>query len=158
METEGTLSPETFEEAREVFEAVGPTAQQVVREAAKGMAFDREEYRERVTSDVIERARNVIFAERLLVTIGSRTEFETWRESHPAYDVERQGSDDVERIVWHPAPFAETVVAATFQNEPDAAVGTVRRQAFGQLYQPRFEDGSEPGDDSGAHSAGAGDE
>jgi hypothetical protein len=49
------------------------------------------------------------------------------------------GSGDVDRVVWHAAPFAGEVVAATFQNERDAAVGTLRRQAFTRGYRPRFE-------------------
>jgi len=139
MESKGTLSPASEAEARAAFEAVGPTAQRAVREAAKAMEFDREEYRERVTSDVVERTRNVLFADRLAVTVGSRAEFESWLDDHPDYEVETIGSDEVDRVAWHAAPFAETVLAATFQNEPEAAVETLRRQAFGRLYRPRFE-------------------
>ncbi|WP_144905283.1 DUF5809 family protein [Halobellus captivus] len=143
MESEGTLSPESVAEARAAFEAAGPTAREVVRETAKAMEFDREEYRERVTSDVVERARNVLFADRLAVSIGTVDEFETWLDEHPAYDVVRLGSDEVARVVWHAAPFAETVVAATYQHEREAAVGTLRRQAFGRIYRPRFEDATD---------------
>jgi hypothetical protein len=140
METEGTLSPESIAEATEAFEDAGPTAQQVVREAAKAMEFDREEYRERVTGEVVERARNVLFADRLAVTVGTREEFDEWVDAHVDYEVIELGSEDVDRVVWHAAPFAETVVAATYQNEREAAVGTLRRQAFARLYRPRFED------------------
>ncbi|WP_336024406.1 DUF5809 family protein [Halobellus salinisoli] len=139
METEGTLSPETLEEAEAAFEAVGPTAQEVVRETAKAMEFDREEYHERVTSEVVQRARNVLFADRLAVSVGTVEEFEAWVDDHPEYNVERKGSDEVDRAVWHVAPFVEAVVVATYQNERDAAVGTLRRQAFGEIYRPRFE-------------------
>jgi len=139
METEGTLSPESIAEATEAFEDAGPTAQQVVREAAKAMEFDREEYRERVTGEVVERARNVLFAERLAVTVGTREEFDDWTDAHADYEVIELGSEDVDRVVWHAAPFAETVVAATYQNEREAAVGTLRRQAFARVYRPRFE-------------------
>ena len=151
METEGTLSPESVAAATAAFEAAGPTAQQVVREAAKAMEFDREEYRERVTSEVVERARNVIFADRLAVSVGTREEFDGWVDSHPDYDVIELGSEDVDRVVWHAAPFAETVVAATYQNEREAAVGTLRRQAFARVYRPRFEDG----DDADPTAAGS---
>jgi hypothetical protein len=34
-----------------------------------------------------------------------------------------------------------TVVAATYQNEREAAVGTLRRQAFARIYRPRFDEG-----------------
>jgi hypothetical protein len=139
METEGSLSPESAADARAAFDAVGPTAKQVVREAAKAMEFDREEYRDRVTPAVVERARNVLFADRLAVTVGTRAEFDAWVDDHPDHEVTLFGSEDVDRVVWHAAPFAGEVVAATFQNERDAAVGTLRRQAFTRVYRPRFE-------------------
>ena len=141
MDTEGNLSPESVGDARAAFDAAGPTAKQVVREAAKAMEFDREEYRDRVTAPVVERARNVLFADRLAVTVGTRAEFDAWVDDHPDSEVTLFGSDDVDRVVWHAAPFAGEVVAATFQNERDAAVGTLRRQAFSRIYRPRFEDG-----------------
>ncbi|ADQ66145.1 hypothetical protein C499_09864 [Halogeometricum borinquense DSM 11551] len=141
MEILGTLAPESEREAREAFEASGPTAQQIVRETARAMSFDREEYQERVTGEVVETARNVLFAERLAVHVGAHEEFDAWTDDHPAYEVTQLGSPNVERVVWHAAPFADVAVAATFQNERDAAVGTLRRQAFSRIYRPRFEDG-----------------
>jgi len=134
MRTEGTLAPESLAEAREQYEAVGSTAQTVVREVAKAMSFDREEYDERVTADVVETARQAIFAERLAVHVDDAEGFEAWRETSP-HDVHVAGSDDVDRVAWHAAPFAETAVAATFQNEPAAAVATTRRMAFNRLYR-----------------------
>ncbi|QSG05834.1 DUF5809 family protein [Halapricum desulfuricans] len=135
MEQEGRFAPETLEAARERYEALGSTAQVVVREVAKAMELDRETYRERVTSDVIETAREVLFAESLAVTVGTREEFDAWRVDHPDYEVCEIGSENVRRVAWHAAPFAETVVAATFQDEREAAVGTLRRQAFGDVYR-----------------------
>ena len=150
METEGSLSPESVDDARAAFDAAGPTAKQMIREAAKAMEFDRDEYRERVTSGVVERARSVLFADRLAVTVGTRAEFDAWVDTHPDYEVTRFGSPDVDRVVWHAAPFADEVVAATFQNERDAAVGTLRRQAFSRIYRPRFgEDADTPGHGDG---------
>ena len=70
MHTEGIHAPETEAEARELYEAAGPTAQTVVREVAKAMEFDREEYSERVTGDVVETARDAVFASLLAVTVG----------------------------------------------------------------------------------------
>ena len=155
MDTEGSLSPESADDARAAFDAVGPTAKQVVREAAKAMEFDREEYRDRVTPAVIERARNVLFADRLAVTVGTRAEFDAWVDDHPDFEVTLFGSPDVDRAVWHAAPFAGEVVAATFQNERDAAVGTLRRQAFSRLYRPRFEEAAdEPNRGDGAADDG----
>jgi hypothetical protein len=139
MESQGTLAPETHEEAREAFEAVGPVAQTVVRETARAMAFDPEEYRERVTSDVVSTARDVLFASRLRVHAGTRAEFDTWCDDHEEYEVVEVGSPNVERVVWHAAPFVRTVVAATYQNERDAAVEILRRQALGRIYRVELE-------------------
>ncbi|WP_396611555.1 DUF5809 family protein [Haloferax sp. S1W] len=135
METHGSISPESLAEAEREFERVGPTAQVVVRETAKAMDFDREEYRERVTGDVVETVRNALFAESLAVHVGSRTEFDDWCADHAAYEVVELGNPDVERVAWHAVPFAEQVVATTFQNERDAAVSTLRRNAFGRIYR-----------------------
>lgn len=137
MDVEGSLSPESEAEARAVYESVGPTAQLVVKEVAKAMAFDREEYRERVTPGVVETARDVLFAAELEVRVGSREEFEAFRDGFDGEVIER-GSEHVERVAWHVAPFAETVVAATFSEEREAAVGTLRRQAYGELYAELF--------------------
>jgi hypothetical protein len=135
MRTEGTLAPDTHEEAREAFEAAGPVAQRVVRETARAMAFDPEEYRERVTGAVVSTARDVLFSSRLRVHSGTRAEFDEWCADHDAYEVVEVGSPNVERVVWHPAPFVEQVVAASYQDERDAAVEILRRQALGRVYR-----------------------
>ncbi|MEF8907016.1 MAG: DUF5809 family protein [Haloarculaceae archaeon] len=134
METEGLFAPETAAEARERYESLGPTAQTAVKQVAKAMAFDPEEYDERVTGEVVETAREVLFASMLEVRVGDREEFETWRADHEAWEVVEFGSEHVDRVVWHAAPFAGTVVAATFHEERRAAVETLRRQAFGRVY------------------------
>ena len=133
METEGQFSPTTVAAARERYESLGPTAQVVVKEVAKAMDLSADEYRERVTGEVVETARDVIFAESLAVTVGSRAEFEDWR-ADADHTVEVVGADTVDNVVWHAPDFAETAVAATYQSEREAAVGTLRRQAFGRLY------------------------
>ena len=138
METRGRFEPATAAEARERYEAAGPLAQTVVREVAKGMGVDREEYEERVTPDVVARARDAIFASSLAVTVGTRAEFDDWAEGYDG-DVTVLGSEHVEHVAWHAAPTGEAV-AATFQDEPDAAVDTLRRQAFGRCYRPLLED------------------
>jgi hypothetical protein len=137
MDVEGDLSPATEDEAREVYESVGPTAQLVVKEVAKAMEFDREEYRERVTGGVVETARDVLFASRLEVRVGTREAFDDWKAGFDG-DVIERGSEHVEGVAWHVAPFCDRAVAVTFQNERDAAVGTLRRQAYGELYKDRF--------------------
>lgn len=136
MHTRGVFVPETEAEARERYERLGPVAQTVVRETAKGMAFDREEYDERVTPEVVARVRDALFASLLEVTVGSREEFDDWAESHDG-DVSVVGSGNVDNVAWHAPPFAEAV-AATFQEEEDAAVETLRRQAFGRIYRERL--------------------
>jgi len=134
METEGQFSPATVDEARDRYEALGSTAQVVVKEVAKAMGLDAEAYRERVTSEVVETARDVLFAESLTVTVGSREEFEEWcADTDRAVEV--IGADNVERVAWHAPDFADEAVAATFQSEREAAVGTLRRQAFGRIYR-----------------------
>jgi len=133
METEGQFSPTTVDAARDRYEALGSTAQVVVKEVAKAMGLDAAEYRDRVTGEVVETARDVLFAESLAVTVGSREEFEDWR-ADTDHAVEIIGSDNVDRVVWHAPAFADEAVAATYQSERDAAVGTLRRQAFGRLY------------------------
>lgn len=135
MHVEGRLAPTTAEEVREEYEALAPVARTVVRETAKAMAFDRAEYDERVTADVIETALDALFASLLEVHVGSRDEFEAFSEERTALDAAVEGSDAVDRVAWHAAPAAGLLVAATFQSERDAAVGTLRRQAFGKAYR-----------------------
>ncbi|EMA19673.1 MULTISPECIES: DUF5809 family protein [Haloarcula] len=134
MDTEGQFAPASAAEARERYDAFGPTAQVVVKEVAKAMGLDPETYEERVTSEVVETARDVLFAESLAVQVGSMTEFEEWREDTDC-EVSLVGAENVDNVVWHAAPFAEQAVAATFQDERRAAVGTLRRQAFGRIYR-----------------------
>ncbi|MFC6719471.1 DUF5809 family protein [Natrialbaceae archaeon GCM10025810] len=138
MHTEGTFSFDSVAEARERYEAVGPAAQTVVREVARAMEFDREEYDERVSSDVVATARDALFASLLEVSVGSREAYEAWAEEFDG-EVTEVGSPNVDNVVWHAGP-ANEAVAATYQNEADAAVATLRRQAFGRLYRPLFED------------------
>ena len=139
MHTEGVYEPESVEAAGEAYDTVGPVAQIVVKETTKAMEFTNEEYDERVTSDVIETARDALFASLLKVYHGSREEFEDWCEERQ-YSVDLAGSDDVESVVWHPVAVDETVVAASYQNEPGAAAATVRRRAFGRHYRPAVAD------------------
>ena len=133
METAGLFAPESEAEAREYFQLLRPAAGEVVRAVAKGMEFDTAEYSERVTGETVETAREAMYASLLEVYVGDRETYEQWCREHECDPIE-MGPPNVDRVVWHAAPFAETVVAATFQNEPDAAIATLRRQAFGRLY------------------------
>lgn len=135
MDTEGLLAPETPEAAHEQYADLAGTAATVVKEAAKGMEFDRAEFDERLTPDVYATAHDALFASLLTVHVGTREEFEEWCDEHPDHERHVEGSDSVDYVVWHAVPFAEAVVAATYQYERDAAVGTLRRIAFGRFYR-----------------------
>ncbi len=134
MDTEGLFAPETAAAARTRYEALGPAAQTVVKETTRAMAFDPEEYDERVTGEVIETARDALFASLLEVQVGTREEFLSWR-SEADCDVTEVGNENVDNVVWHVAPFADEAVAATFHEKRRAAVDTLRRQAFGRIYR-----------------------
>lgn len=137
IEVRGRYEPESWAAAENRYGDLGPTAQSVVRETTRAMGFERSEYEERVTADVIETARQTLFAETLAVRVADSGAFEAWREEYPG-EVRIAGSDTVDRVAWHVLPAAEAAVAATFQNEPDAAVGTVRRMAFNRRYRDRL--------------------
>jgi hypothetical protein len=134
MESEGLFAPETAQEAQDHFELLAPAASEVVRSVAKAMAFDTEEYDERVTGEIIETAREAMYASLLEVHIGDRETYEQWCNDHECEPIE-MGHPDVDQVVWHAAPFENTAIAATFENERDAAIATLRRQAFGRLYK-----------------------
>lgn len=136
METHGFLAPDTADAARERYDALGPTAQTVVKETAKAMAFDAEEYDRRVTGEVVETARDALFASLLEVHTGTREEYDEWLADRDREVIER-GSENVSRVAWHDA-FGETVVAATYENEERAAVETLRRQAYGRVYRDLY--------------------
>jgi len=146
METAGTFLPETAREARERYERLGPAAQTAVKAAAKAMEFDAEEYDRRVTGEVVETAREALFASMLAVRVGTREEYEDWRAEYD-HEVSEVGSEHVDNVVWHAPPFAGEAVAATFQDERRAAVETLRRQAFGRVYRDVVgpAEGDEPG-------------
>jgi hypothetical protein len=137
MHTRGSFAPETGDTARERYDSLGSTAQIVVKEVAKAMAFDEVEYDRRVTPAVIETARDALFAAELVVHVGTREEYEDWLADRD-YEAVEVGSENVSRVAWHAAPFAGQVAAATFANEEDAAVETLRRQAFGRIYRDRL--------------------
>ena len=138
METQGTLVPGTDQELRDAHGGFRRTAKTVVRETAKAMGFDGDEYGERVTDDVVETAQDALFASSLAVHVGDRDAYESWRADHPEYEATEVGHPEVDNVAWHPAPVADAVVAATYQNEPEAAVDALRRQAFGRFYRDRL--------------------
>jgi len=133
METEGLFEPETRERVQERYSGLAPAADEMVRAATRAMAFDTEEYDERVTDEVRAAAQQALFASLLAVRVGTRAEYERWRESHEG-ELFEIGSDDATNVVWHDPPWTGDAVAATFRNERGAAVATLRKQAFGHLY------------------------
>lgn len=132
MHTEGVFAPPTATEARERYAAVEPAARTVVREVLAEAVPDRDAFQDLLTEELITRGRNALFASLLRVTVGERGEYEAWRADFDG-TVTEVGSEHVSRVVWH--AFDGRAVAATFEDEPDAAVATLRRQAFGRLYQ-----------------------
>jgi len=149
MHAEGQLAPESTAEARQQYAELAGAARTVTRETAKAMGFDREEYAERVTDEVRSTARNALFASLLRVRVGDREAFEAWRAGFDG-DVRVMGSDDVPNVAWHVIPFGAdgppdraagdedvtpVAVAATFQDEPEAAKATLRRTVFGRIYR-----------------------
>ncbi len=145
METRGAFAPTTREEALDCYETAGPVARVVVRETAKAMKFDADEYADRVTPAVVETARDATFAELLCVHVADRGTFDEWLETSEfaAKDVIELGSEHVDRVAWHPVPFADAVVATTFQEGTDAAVSTLRRNAFGRVYRDVLDGGDQ---------------
>ncbi|MES3162169.1 MAG: DUF5809 family protein [Halorubrum sp.] len=140
MRTRGAFAPTTRAEALERYEDAGPAAKTAVRETAKAMEFDADEYDERVRPEVVETARDAIFAELLVVHVGTRAAFDDWLSTaeYDEEDVTQLGADTVDNVAWHPIPFVETVLATTFQDGEDAAVSTLRRNAFGRVYREEF--------------------
>lgn len=134
MEREGFLAPETETEARTAYGDLVDAARTVTREVGKAMGFDHEEFDERLTEEVVLTAHDALFASLLTVRIGSREEFEQWRADADC-EVVVLGSEQVGGVAWHVAPFADLAVAATFEQNREATVGTLRRQAFGRLYR-----------------------
>lgn len=135
MDTAGFVSPDTPDDAREIYEELGPVAQVQVKEITRAMSFDPDEYDRRVTEEVIATARDALFASLLRVHVADREAYLEWRSSFDG-EVFEAGSEHVDNAVWH--VFDDEAVAATFQSEREAAVATLRRQAFGRLYRDLF--------------------
>jgi hypothetical protein len=133
METTGRLAPEDPDDARAAYEELATPASVVTREVAR--ALDVEAPRERVTAETVATARDAIFASTLAVSVGTREEFEAWREDFDG-EVHETGNENVDNVAWH--VFDGTTVAATFHEERDAAVATLRRQAFNRCYRELF--------------------
>lgn len=133
METEGLFAPATVAAARHRYRAAGTAAETVVRELARSTAAaDAEAHGEK--ADRRRTAQEAIFASLLEVQVGTREEFDEALADRDR-EVEILGSEHVTGVAWHDAQAADRVLAATFESEPDAAVATLRRQAFARLYR-----------------------
>lgn len=136
METEGLLAPDSAAEAGEQYAAVAPAADAAAREVAKALDLGADDFREQVDEDVVLTAHEAIFASLLVVHVGTHTAFEDWLADRPGDPtVTTLGSDAVSGVVWHDAPVADQVLAATYADEPAAAAHTLRRQAFARIYR-----------------------
>jgi hypothetical protein len=141
METEGVFAPETATAARDRFQSFESAANTALRTLGRELGMGTDEYENRMTVDVRLATQEAMFASLLEVHVGTHSEYETWLDDHEVEAVE-VGSDAVDNVVWHAPPFADSVVAATFQDEREAAVGTLRTQAFGRLYREIIDDSS----------------
>ncbi|MFW5956277.1 MAG: DUF5809 family protein [Halorhabdus sp.] len=139
MHTQGVFEPETVEAARERYAALQSAADVVVREVARAMDFDGDAYDRYVSDEVFETAHDAMFASLLSVTVGTDEEFEAFSADRDA-EVVLTGSENVDNAAWHAPPFADRIVATTFQDAEDAAVATLRRQAFGRVYRGVLKD------------------
>lgn len=138
METVGQFEPETRQAVCETYESLETAAREAVRASTREMGFDTSEYETRVTEDAITAAQNALFASLLIAHVGTREEYENEVED----DIERieLGSENVSNVAWHDVPFAETVLATTFEVDPDPAVGMLRQHTFGQVYRAVLEE------------------
>ncbi|WP_436935688.1 DUF5809 family protein [Halovenus marina] len=134
MDTEGVFAPETAAAAHERFQSFESAANTALRTLGRELGMGTDEYTERMTEDVRLATQEAMFASLLEVHVGTRSEYEMWLDDHEFEAVE-VGTESVDNVVWHAPPFAERAIAATFQSEREAAVGTLRTQAFGRLYR-----------------------
>jgi len=123
METRGTFAPETRADALEYYEEVGPVAQVVVREATKAMSFGAD-VRRAGHAEVIRTARDATFARCSWSTSTSEGgEFDEWAapKANSTRTMSSGSGPTTSTTSCGPIPFADTVIAATYQEEPDAA-------------------------------------
>lgn len=135
MDTRGYESPRTESAASAHYEDLARAAQTITKEVADAGTDSSEAYQEFIDQSVIETAQQALFASLLEVHVGSQTEYDAWLADHDSFDATLAGTETVPRRAWHPVWPTEQVVAVSFQDRPDAAVATVRRQAFGQHYR-----------------------
>lgn len=131
MHTVGVIAPETPEEVRDIYQELSTPSEVVVKEVARAISLDPEEYDQRVSEEVIKTARDAMFASLLTVSVGTKSEYEDWKAGFDG-DVREIGNENVDNVVWH--VFGRQAIAATYQAQQNAAVATLQRQAFGEIY------------------------
>lgn len=139
METEGLFAPATTVAVVETYDTLSSAATNVVKELARDLTADASAYDEMVGPETVATAQEALFASLLEVYTGTRTEYEEWCADRDVERIER-GNENVANVAWHHAPAAGTVVAATYAQQRDAAVGTLRRQAFASVYRELLEE------------------
>lgn len=135
METRGQFAPKTAAEATDQYESIALAAETVTKEIAEAGTDGGEVYQALVEPAVIETAQQALFASLLEVHTGTREAFQAWLDDHDAFEAEMAGTETVPRRAWHPVWPADQVIAVSYQERPDAAIATLRRQAFGQQYR-----------------------
>lgn len=134
MDHYGCFTPESESELVSRFESLETTAKVLVRQLRT--AFDRNQdyVDDHLDQADVDTIKEIVFGSHLEIHAGTRQEFDQWFTGRSLELIEI-GSSEVDHIAWHHSPFVETVLAATFENEPEAAVETLRRQAIGRLYR-----------------------
>lgn len=134
METVGYIAPETESEAREEYERCEQAARDICTTILKQLDGQIDEG---PTEPLVRTAHDAFFGSVLVVTTGPMADFERVCSQPPleGYQVNREGSDQVDHVAWHVSPMTETVLAATYQSEREAAISTLRRIAWGRFYR-----------------------
>ncbi|MFW5965497.1 MAG: DUF5809 family protein [Halodesulfurarchaeum sp.] len=136
METHGEWSPETELAVRERYGSLARPAETVTKSIAKTATDTDLAYGSLTAGEVIEAAQQALFAALLEVTVSTTEEFLDWLATAGNPRVELAGPETVDRRAFHHVHPQGVVTAVSFQDKPDAAIATVRRQAFGRHYRP----------------------
>ncbi len=135
MDTAGVFAPRSTAEARDQFESVAQAAETVTKEIAEAGTESTEAYERLVDPTVVETAQQALFASLLEVHTGTREAYEHWLDSHDVTETSMAGTETVPHRAWHPVWPESAVFAVSYQDRPEAAIATLRRQAFGQRYR-----------------------
>lgn len=133
MEWHGVIAPTDDVSANDMYRDLEEPARTVVSELLHSLDTDTID-QDAIDDVILTTVRNALFGSLLRVATGSTTEFEAWLDDQEAdITVQQIGGEHVDYVAWH--RFENEVVAATYQHEPGAARGTLRRYAFNRLYR-----------------------